>query len=167
MIVPFQQAWVRIPNLGVWCKKWFNWTEESEKKLTPVLTASVLRNLTAPKNHRLHNPGCITVMGSFSLLNLQLVLAMINQISCLVYDQGFFKVLLWWPQGNFKRPLGGIWETVLHWCDLRSLYFERPLEEFERPFWSLKTPWKNTVYDNHELGKKYVISQWLRCLKNI
>jgi len=27
----------------------------------------------------------------------------------------FFKVSLWWPQGNFKRPLGGIWETVLHW----------------------------------------------------
>ena len=52
----------------------------------------------------------------------------------------FFKVSLWWPQGNFKRPLGGIWETVLHWCDLRSLYFERPLEEFERPFWFLKTP---------------------------
>ena len=48
----------------------------------------------------------------------------------------FFKVSLWWPQGNFKRPLGGIWETVLHWYDLRSLYFERPLEEFERPFWS-------------------------------
>jgi len=53
--------------------------------------------------------------------------------------QVFFKVSLWWPQGNFKRTLGGIWETVLHWCDLRSLYFERPLEEFERPFWSLKT----------------------------
>jgi len=52
----------------------------------------------------------------------------------------FFKVSLWWPQENFKRPLGGIWETVLHWCDLRSLYFERPLEEFERPIWSLKTP---------------------------
>jgi len=48
----------------------------------------------------------------------------------------FFKVSLRWPQGNFKRPLGGIWETVLHWYDLRSLYFERPLEEFERPFWS-------------------------------
>jgi len=45
----------------------------------------------------------------------------------------FFKVSLWWPQGNFKRPLGGIWETVLHWYDLRSLYFERP-------FWSLKIP---------------------------
>ena len=56
------------------------------------------------------------------------------------YVQVFFKVSLWWPQGYFKRPLGGIWETVLHWCDLRSLYFERPLEEFERSFWSLKTP---------------------------
>ena len=57
-----------------------------------------------------------------------------------IRPQGFFRVSLWWPQRNFKRPLGGIWETVLHWCDLRSLYFERPLEEFERPFWFLKTP---------------------------
>jgi len=47
--------------------------------------------------------------------------------------QVFFKVSLWWPQGNFKRLLGGVWETVLHWCNLRSLYFERP-------FWSLRTP---------------------------
>jgi len=25
-------------------------------------------------------------------------------------------------------------------CYKSWLYFERPLEEFERPFWSLKTP---------------------------
>jgi len=25
-IVPLQQARVRTPNLGVRCKKWFNWT---------------------------------------------------------------------------------------------------------------------------------------------
>jgi len=28
-IVPFQQE---FPNVGVWCKKWSNWTSESDKK---------------------------------------------------------------------------------------------------------------------------------------
>ena len=30
-------------------------------------------------------------------------------------------------------------------CCKSWLYFERPLEEFERPFWSLKTPLKKTL----------------------
>ena len=71
----------------------------------------------------------------------------------MLFSRVFFKFSLWWPQGNFKRPLGGIWETVLHWCDVRSLYFERPLEEFERPFGPSKHLKKNTAFLNLDYSK--------------
>jgi len=32
-IVPLQQAQVGIPNLGVRCKKWFNWTSGADKNI--------------------------------------------------------------------------------------------------------------------------------------
>jgi len=63
-------------------------------------------------------------------------------------DQVFFKVSLWWPQGNFKRPQ--IFhlcknnhsckkrineQPLILCCSYKSwLYFERPFKEFERPF---------------------------------
>jgi len=46
-IVPFQQTRVRTPNLGVWCKKWFNWTSGvGVGYKNPTQTPSVLRNPT-------------------------------------------------------------------------------------------------------------------------
>jgi len=50
-IVPFQTG---IPNLGVWCKKWSNWTSGvGVGQTNPTPTPSVARNPTPPKNLRL------------------------------------------------------------------------------------------------------------------
>jgi len=39
----------------------------------------------------------------------------------------FFKVSLWWPQGNFKRPLGGIWHrSPLMWSQV-TIFWETVL----------------------------------------
>jgi len=42
-----------IPNLGVWCKGWSNWTSGVGRRSR---TPSVLRNPTPPKNPRLCKP---------------------------------------------------------------------------------------------------------------
>jgi len=47
---------IRIPNLGVLCQKWSNWTSRVEvRQKNPTLTPSVVRNLTPtqPRNFRL------------------------------------------------------------------------------------------------------------------
>jgi len=48
-----------IPNLGVWCKKWSNWTSGvGVGQTNPTPTPSVVRNLTPTpaKNLRLRHP---------------------------------------------------------------------------------------------------------------
>jgi len=60
----FQQSFKRnctstgIPNLGVWYKKWSNWTSGVEQK-NPTPTPSVVRcpATTGPKTLQLRNPG--------------------------------------------------------------------------------------------------------------
>ena len=57
-----------IPNLGVWCKIWSNWTcvvGVGQKNPTP----NVVRNPTLPKNLRLRNPVFVKYLYKFLNLN--------------------------------------------------------------------------------------------------
>ena len=68
-IVPFQQAQVKIPNLGVWCKIWFNWTSGVGLKVwLRLLVLLGIQLRLHPKTsdslrlrHRLHNPDPMTL----------------------------------------------------------------------------------------------------------
>jgi len=51
-IIPFQQARVRIPNLGVRCKKLFNWNSRVGITLRPYRKSSD----SVRRRYRLRNP---------------------------------------------------------------------------------------------------------------